>query len=701
MNKKNVPYDMLLILFGIISILLCYAFAFPFTIDIIFLLVGVMVVFLLLSWIIKSGNKKAFYAFLILFIVFLVITRDSLVIGFQNLYNQMTEVYSTYDNYYFQKYNLDRYTNYQMSTQWCILSVFTIYILAACITIFEHKGYLLNFLLSFVLFIPTIMYHISQNFIIDALIFIYWILLFFHHTMQKKGVQIQLNRTFIVRLMIVLLLFVFNFQLIYPQSKFVKNAAIEQARLDLETKYRQKIQKAFSDKTGEVNLNNAKDRYYFDTLQMNLYSEQPDDYYIKTFSGSVYEDNTWKLLEESSYHERNLNWLDVFTWYTRIHQLNPSMHSNEIYTLKIEDKREANDYAPIPYNTAVLPAGFSNQYDAYGIGKKDSYIYDVWNSYEASSYIDIPMDYVAFVNAEYLQVPPNVTRFFQKKSIYINLEGNDVNEIVEHVKDYLSHNTSYTLKPGATPTDEDFVTYFLGTNKKGYCVHYASSATLMLRYMGIPARYVEGFHVDKTKFDEENEAAITDREAHAWVEIFDINKGWIPVEVTPASSQTSTTTPKTEGNEQNKPQNTQKQETPKEQTKQEEPVKEKTDVEKTQVIHMNWDVILFGFSTIVLAILILLIHKIRYHRWMKAMTQHNYKAAVKACDTYYQKWMPYGMHISSRSKDIIDKARYSQHDLTQKEYQVVYSEMMNGVYRIYKSLKFYQKLYLIFILGIK
>lgn len=701
MNKKNVPYDMLLILFGIISILLCYAFAFPLTIDIIFLLVGVMVVFLLLSWIIKSGNKKAFYAFLILFIVFLVITRDSLVIGFQNLYNQMTEVYSTYDNYYFQKYNLDRYINYQMSTQWCILSVFTIYILASCITIFEHKGYLLNFLLSFVLFIPTIMYHIPQNFIIDALIFIYWILLFFHHTMQKKGVQIQLNQTFIVRLMIVLLLFVFSFQLVYPQSKFVKNAAIEQARLDLETKYRQKIQKAFSDKTGEVNLNNAKDRYYFDTLQMNLYSEQPDDYYIKTFSGSVYEDNTWKLLEESSYHERNLNWLDVFTWYTRIHQLNPSMHSNEIYTLKIEDKREANDYAPIPYNTAVLPAGFSNQYDAYGIGKKDSYIYDVWNSYEASSYIDIPMDYVAFVNAEYLQVPPNVTRFFQKKSIYFNLEGNDVNEIVEHVKDYLSHNTSYTLKPGATPTDEDFVTYFLGTNKKGYCVHYASSATLMLRYMGIPARYVEGFHVDKTKFDEGNEAAITDREAHAWVEIFDINKGWIPVEVTPASSQNSTTTPKTEGNEQNKPQNTQKQETPKEQTKQEEPVKEKTDVEKTQAIHMNWNVILFGFSTIVLAILILLIHKIRYHRWMKAMTQHNYKAAVKACDTYYQKWIPYGMHISSRSKDIIDKARYSQHDLTQKEYQVVYSEMMNGVYRIYKSLKFYQKLYLIFILGIK
>ena len=700
MNKKNVPYDMLLIMFGIISILLCYVFAFPMTMDIIFLSIGVILIFLLLSWIVTSGNKKAFYAFLIIFIVLLVITRDTLMIGFQNLYNQMTDVYSTYDTYYFQKYDLDMYMNYQMSTQWCILSVFTIYILATCITIFEHKGYLLNFFLSFVLFIPTIMYRIPQNFIVDAILFVYWILLFFHHTMQKKGVQIQLNQSFIIRFMIILLLFVGSVQLIYPQSKFVKSTAIEQARLNLETKYRQKIQKAFTDKTGEVNLNNAKDRFYFDTLQMKIYSEQPSDYYIKTFSASTYEDNTWKLLDESKYHEKNIKWKDTFTWYSKVHQIDPRSHRDEIHALTIEDKREGNDYAPIPYQTAILPDGFYTQYDAYGIGKKDSYAYYVWNACEALADKNIPLDYVAFINEEYLQVPSEVARFFQEKSMYIKLQGNTTDEIVAHVKDYLIHNASYTLKPGATPDQEDFVTYFLGTNHKGYCVHFASSATLMLRYMGIPARYVEGFYVNQAMFKDNKEANITDREAHAWVEIFDENKGWIPIEVTPGTSQ-STTTPQTNQQEQNEQQNTQTQNTQNEQPQEEEPTQDVNNVEKPQEITINWNLLLFGLGIVVLLIIILLIHKLRYNKWIKAMKQSNYKEAVKACDAYYQKWIPFGMKLSSRSMALIEKARYSQHELTQKEFETVYHEIKTGVLEVYAKQKFYQKLYIIFILGIK
>lgn len=699
MNKKNVPYDMLLILYGIIAILLCYVFAFPVTIDIIFSSVGIVMVFLLLTWIFIKGNKTAFYAFLIAFLVLLLFTRNTLVVGFQNLYNQMTDVYATYDAFYFQKYNLDIYTNYQMSTQWCILSVFTIYILATCITIYEHKGYLLNFLLSFVLFIPTIMYRIPQNFIVDAMLFIYWILLFFHHTMQKKGVQIQWNRTLCIRFMFIFLVFVFSFQLLYPQSKFVKNMTIEQARLNLETKYRQKIQKAFTDKTGEVNLNNAKDRYYFDTLQMNIYSEQPRDYYIKTFSGSIYEDNTWKLLDESKYHEKNLDWQDTFAWYSKVHHIDPNSHKDQMHALTIEDKREGNDYAPIPYDLAMLPSGFHSQYDAYGIGKNESYTYDIWNACEAFLDHHTPMQYEDFIQEEYLEVPVDVTKYFQEKSMYLNLQGNSTEEIVENVKDYLIHNASYTLKPGATPDQEDFVIYFLRTNHKGYCVHFASSATLMLRYMGIPARYVEGFHVNQSSF-EDNKAAITDREAHAWVEIFDENKGWIPIEVTPGTSQNSTTQQPTQ-QEQNKQQNNQNQETPKEEPKEEEPTKDVTNVEKTQAIDINWGILLCCLGIVVFAIIILLIHKIRYQKWIKRMTQKNYKEAVKACDVYYQKWIPYGMHLSTKSKAFIDKARYSQHELTQNEYKMVYKEIKQGAEGVYRTQKFYKKLYIIFVLGIK
>lgn len=702
MRKKNVPYDMLLILYGMVSILLCYAHAFPMVFDILFIPIGMMAIFLGLTWIFVNGKRKVFYVFLIILVLMLVLTRNVMIQGFQNLYNQMVDVYANSDAYYFQKYDLDIYTDYHMSTQWCILLIFTIYMIASCITIFEHKGYLLNFVLSFVMFIPTIMYRVPQNFIIDSFLFIYWILLFFHHTMQKKGISIHLQKSYILRIFLVLVVSVFSFQWIYPQSKFVKNVQIEKAREDLETTYRQKIQKALSDKTGEVNLNNAKDRFYFDTVQMKMYSEQPMDYYIKTFSGSRYEDNTWKLLDDNQYHEQEMNWIHTFMWYRFMHVIDPTTQQENMYQIRIEDKRAGNDYAPVPYNLAIQPDGFTTQYDAYVKGKKKDYEYDIWKFTNMYSQRNISTNYLEFINAYYKEIPTEITRYFQDQQLYNQLQGNNMDEVISNIQEYLSNQASYTLKPGATPAGEDFVTYFLHTNKKGYCVHFASAATLMFHYMGIPARYVEGFHVNEAQFNSDDEATITDRQAHAWVEIFDEQHGWIPVEVTPGTTQTNETTNQNNEKEENNQQTTQNQkEEDQQQTKDEEPKQDVNKETSTQTLDVNWNVILSIAGIVSIAILILLIHHIRYHKWMKAMTQSNYKEAIKACDAYYQKWIPYGLQISSLSKTLIDKARYSQHELTKKEYQMVYHEIQKGVSKVYKAQTCYTKLYLIFVKAIK
>lgn len=140
-------------------------------------------------------------------------------------------------------------------------------------------------------------------------------------------------------------------------------------------------------------------------------------------------------------------------------------------------------------------------------------------------------------------------------------EETDNLEKVQYIKEYFLNNIPYTLRPGSTPYRKDFVNYFLDTNKKGYCVHFASAATLMLRYLGIPARYVEGYVFDysessKTTIDEGLKyedffsgynsvgkvpvltAEITDASGHAWVEIYQDSFGWIPVDLTPPSSDT-------------------------------------------------------------------------------------------------------------------------------------------------------------------
>lgn len=133
-------------------------------------------------------------------------------------------------------------------------------------------------------------------------------------------------------------------------------------------------------------------------------------------------------------------------------------------------------------------------------------------------------------------------------------------EIIGLLRDYFQENYPYTLSPGITPRRKDFVNYFLTEKKKGYCAHYASAATLILRHMGIPARYVEGYAVDA--IDAATDGTLTDKKAadyydgysllaadavisydasdgnaHAWVEIYDEISGWVPVEFTPYQTE--------------------------------------------------------------------------------------------------------------------------------------------------------------------
>ncbi|MBQ7983273.1 MAG: hypothetical protein IJ302_06875, partial [Clostridia bacterium] len=84
------------------------------------------------------------------------------------------------------------------------------------------------------------------------------------------------------------------------------------------------------------------------------------------------------------------------------------------------------------------------------------------------------------------------------------------------------------------PTDKDFVLWFLEDAELGYCTHFATAEVMLLRACGIPARLAAGFLGNITRAD--TWTAIKDSNAHAWVEVFDVRLGWIPVEATPPGS---------------------------------------------------------------------------------------------------------------------------------------------------------------------
>ena len=115
-------------------------------------------------------------------------------------------------------------------------------------------------------------------------------------------------------------------------------------------------------------------------------------------------------------------------------------------------------------------------------------------------------------------------------------------ELLQTLREAVSDQSSYTLSPGKTPADQDFVEYFLFENQKGYCMHYATAGVILARMAGIPARYCEGYLVDCTENNTLKKATVNgksvytmnvlDSNAHAWVEFYVNGWGWIPLEFT-------------------------------------------------------------------------------------------------------------------------------------------------------------------------
>ncbi|MDE7113648.1 MAG: transglutaminase domain-containing protein [Acetatifactor sp.] len=118
-------------------------------------------------------------------------------------------------------------------------------------------------------------------------------------------------------------------------------------------------------------------------------------------------------------------------------------------------------------------------------------------------------------------------------------EADVIDAVTSFIRDTLQADTFYTRTPGNTPVNQDVIEYFLFESRRGYCMHYASAATLMYRMYGIPARYVTGYVAHPQDFKRQADgtyaAALTDYRLHAWVEIYRENLGWTPVEMTPLS----------------------------------------------------------------------------------------------------------------------------------------------------------------------
>jgi len=114
-------------------------------------------------------------------------------------------------------------------------------------------------------------------------------------------------------------------------------------------------------------------------------------------------------------------------------------------------------------------------------------------------------------------------------------------DMVTALTSWLQANYRYTLQLGHVQPGVDAVDQFLFVDKKGYCEQFATAATLMLRSLGIPARLATGYSTG-TYDPVLNQSVVRERDAHAWVEVFFPNDGWVPVDPSPGYAGLPATT---------------------------------------------------------------------------------------------------------------------------------------------------------------
>lgn len=161
--------------------------------------------------------------------------------------------------------------------------------------------------------------------------------------------------------------------------------------------------------------------------------------------------------------------------------------------------------------------------------------------------------YPVEIETNNLQLPKELPARVEKLARKITAGYKSSYTRVQAVEAYLRENYLYSLdKPLYPGMDEDFVDHFLFSQKLGYCNHFSTAMVVLLRSVGIPARWVKGFApgeiitskqavdvLDVPNVDTEVvsskpfQVAVRNSDAHSWVEVYFSGIGWIAFDPTP------------------------------------------------------------------------------------------------------------------------------------------------------------------------
>jgi transglutaminase-like putative cysteine protease len=140
--------------------------------------------------------------------------------------------------------------------------------------------------------------------------------------------------------------------------------------------------------------------------------------------------------------------------------------------------------------------------------------------------------------AKYTQLPANLPPEIHELALEVTKDQKTWFDKARAVERYFDKAIfTYNQKNVAVPgRNDDYVAQFLFETHVGYCDNFSSSMIVMLRTLGIPARWVKGYTAGEFKQigdSGDNIYEVTNNNAHSWVEVYFPGSGWLTFEPTP------------------------------------------------------------------------------------------------------------------------------------------------------------------------
>lgn len=427
----------------------------------------------------------------------------------------------------------------------CVVVIMIIAVLAAIeVNVFP------NMLVSLAITMPLLSVFIAAVIVPDIISIIFCVLFIFD-SMALGNKKIKINQS-AKTAAIISAVIAAAVTFVIPQETYKRNAFFDDARnmvtdivydrfgIDLQGNKseagddKERINAAVGIGNGDVGL---VDEVYYGNVYAGELNTMSDVgiAYAKIFTGRDFKDNSWQKWSDTRETQ--------YSYETAVSDFALDLVKRNKYVLDEEEQQLADRFYYYQqtfnskdgnvYNTSMqyrISAGSLQDYVRMG---------QLMRKYRNSASVN---SYESYAHGQYLDVSEEdqivAAQLFGKQNLQT---AEEKAEYIQKVVSYLKDNYTYTLKPGRVPEGKSVVEYFLRESKRGYCTYFATSAAVILRCAGIPARYCAGYTVNTNtgayytdgqsskymKYD------VYDNAAHAWVEAYIDGYGWVIVDATP------------------------------------------------------------------------------------------------------------------------------------------------------------------------